>query len=82
MNIKRIRIEGFRSLDNIDLELDGGSFITGMNGAGKSSVLEAIRFALLGCCKNTDRRGAGAKGLVSDGADRPASPSETEGGTT
>ena len=70
VNIEGIAIRGFRSIDNIDLELDGGgAFITGMNGAGKTSVLEAIRFALLGYCQNTDRRGARAKTLIADGAD-------------
>lgn len=80
VNIKRIRIEGFRSLDNVDLELDGGAFITGMNGAGKSSVLEAIRFALLGYCQNTDRRGAGAKALIAHGAKEASIAIELLGG--
>ena len=79
VNIKRIRIVGFRSLDNVDLELDGGAFITGMNGAGKSSVLEAIRFALLGYCQNTDRRGARAKTLIADGADEASIDLELAG---
>ena len=80
VNIKRIRIEHFRSLQEIDLRLDGGAFFTGNNGAGKSSIFEAVRFALLGFCQNTDRRGAGAKGLVSDGADEASIAIELEGG--
>lgn len=80
VNLKRIQIEHFRSLQEIDLRLDGGAFLTGNNGAGKSSIFEAVRFALLGFCQNTDRRGAGAKWLIADGADEANIAIELEGG--
>jgi chromosome segregation ATPase len=80
VNIKGIAIRGFRGLEATDLELeDGGAFITGMNGSGKSSVLEAIRFALLGYCQNTDRRGAGAKTLIAAGAEEASIDIELAG---
>jgi adenylylsulfate kinase-like enzyme len=69
VNIQKLQIENFRSIGSVCLEIDGGVFMTGMNGAGKSSVLEAIRFALLGYCTHTDKRGAGAKALIAHGAD-------------
>lgn len=80
LNVKRVQINNFRSLKQIDLRLDAGAFITGNNGAGKSSIFEAVRFALLGFCENTDRRGAGAKGLIADGADEARIDLELEGG--
>jgi len=80
VNIKKLQIENFRSIGSVCLEIDGGAFITGMNGAGKSSVLEAIRFALLGYCQNTDRRGAGAKALIAHGAKEASIAIELLGG--
>lgn len=40
--VKRIRIQGFRSLADVTLELGGLSVLIGDNGAGKSAVIEAI----------------------------------------
>ena len=68
MRLSQVRITGFRSLSNFEMDTEGiSAFLTGFNGAGKTSVLEAIRYALLGRCAWTDARGAGAKALVSKG---------------
>lgn len=80
LNVKRVQINNFRSLKQIDLRLDAGAFITGNNGAGKSSIFEAVRFALLGFCENTDRRGAGAKALIAHGAKEASIAIELLGG--
>ena len=46
MIIDRIRLKNFKSHVNSDIKLDTGvSLILGENGAGKSSILEAISFA-------------------------------------
>ena len=43
MPLERVRIAGFRCLDEVDLELDPDrNYLYGRNGAGKTSVLEAI----------------------------------------
>jgi predicted ATPase len=41
--ITRLRIEGFRSLRKIELELDGLAVLIGENGSGKSSIVEALQ---------------------------------------
>lgn len=43
MHIRRLQIQGLRSLDDVRIELDPGlNLFIGPNGAGKSSVLEAV----------------------------------------
>ncbi|MFA5021541.1 MAG: AAA family ATPase [Patescibacteria group bacterium] len=46
MKIKRLKIENFRSIKSLDIELDDTSVFIGANNAGKSSILEAVRIAL------------------------------------
>jgi hypothetical protein len=46
MHLKRLRISNFRSLEDVDIELDSlVSVIIGPNAIGKTTVLEAIRLA-------------------------------------
>lgn len=66
--INSLHIQHFRSITELDLDLDGQSvFLTGLNGTGKSSVLHAIRMALFGRCELTAADGKGAAALVQDG---------------
>lgn len=47
MIIKRVKIQNFLSHENTEIEFHPGiTLITGLNGAGKTSILEAISFAL------------------------------------
>ena len=47
MIIKSIKLQNFRSHSNTELNFDTGiSVLIGENGAGKTSILEAISFAL------------------------------------
>jgi len=89
MRIHRVEIEGFgpfRSRQTIDLDAyaaDGIFLISGRTGAGKSSILDAICFALYG---SAPRYEDGEKRLRSDHAD-PEDPTEvaldfTTGGRT
>ncbi|WP_424000020.1 DNA double-strand break repair ATPase Rad50 [Haloarcula salina] len=49
MRFERVRLEHFKCYDDADLRLDGGvTVIHGLNGSGKSSLLEACFFALYG----------------------------------
>lgn len=81
VTITRIDIRGFRNIKHVELEpTAGGMFLTGLNGSGKSSILDAIRFALLGYCQHTDRRGAGAKLLIRHGAEQACIALDLAGG--
>ncbi len=43
--IKRVRIENYRSIRSVDIELSSGlTFLVGPNGSGKSNFLDALRF--------------------------------------
>ena len=44
--IKKIKIENFRSIRNQEIELRNYTILIGDNGSGKTSVIEAINFAL------------------------------------
>lgn len=45
MKLRRFQIDGFKALDSLDVAVPGPSlFLIGVNGAGKSSVLQALSF--------------------------------------
>ena len=44
--IKTVRITGFRGLENIEVQLDQTTILTGMNNAGKTSFLKALQLVL------------------------------------
>ena len=46
MKITRLRIENFRSIKLIDIELGGTTVFVGPNDSGKTAILEAVRIAL------------------------------------
>ena len=49
MRFDRVRLEGFKCFEEADLRLEAGvTVIHGLNGSGKSSLLEACFFALYG----------------------------------
>ena len=60
----RIHIENFQSIESFDAEFDSALYITGRNRAGKTSVLEAVIYALYGRCNLTDGKGAGADNMI------------------
>jgi len=69
MKITHITIQNFRSLEHVDLTIDSPAVaLFGMNGAGKSSLINALQYALVGYCEHTDRAGKGASVLIRDGA--------------
>ena len=42
--IRRIKIRDFKSIRELDLELDPVTVLVGRSGTGKSNVVQAIRF--------------------------------------
>src|SRR5713101_4769653 len=46
MRITSLRIENFRSIKSLDLELGETTVFIGQNNAGKTAILDAIRIAL------------------------------------
>lgn len=71
MRIDRIDLKDFRNFESLTLSFDQPrTLIVGPNGSGKSTIIDAIAWVLTGHCRGTDARGAGAKTLVRDGADR------------
>ena len=46
MKITRLRVENFRSIKLIDIELGGTTVFVGPNDSGKTAILEAVRIAL------------------------------------
>lgn len=46
MQISRLRIQNFRSIKSLDLELGDTTVLIGPNNAGKTAILEALRIAL------------------------------------
>lgn len=70
MKLTHIDLPAFRSCRGIQLTTDSRRvLIAGRNGSGKSTVANAIRWALTGHCDGTDARGAGAEVLIPHGLD-------------
>ena len=46
MRISRVRVENFRSIKDLELELDEATVFLGPNNAGKTAVLDAVRIVL------------------------------------
>ena len=42
MRIRRVRVQGFRCLEDVDIPLDDVTTLIGPNGVGKSSILRAL----------------------------------------
>lgn len=67
MIINKLSIENFRNHRRTEITLDKINFFVGGNNAGKTSILAAIEWALIGRCMWTDRAGRGAADLVRQG---------------
>lgn len=46
MKLRRLQIENFRGIKNLDMELGDTTVLIGENNTGKTAVLDALRFAL------------------------------------
>jgi putative ATP-dependent endonuclease of OLD family len=70
ITVKTVRVADFRSLTNVELELSDLTVLVGANNAGKTSLLDAIQFAI-----GANRRLLGKEDirLAQDEADVPRS---------
>lgn len=68
MKLSHLNMTSFRSYRSVSIALDAPRvLIAGLNGSGKTSVREAIRWILTGRCAGTDGKGAGADVLIPQG---------------
>ncbi len=66
--IYQVSVRNFRGLAKADLELtEPVTLVLGVNGAGKSSLAEGLRWGLTGACEWTDTAGKGASVLIGHG---------------
>jgi DNA repair exonuclease SbcCD ATPase subunit len=67
MRINRIELTNFRSFAGSAFDLpERVTFLIAPNHRGKSSVADALNLTLVGRCRGTDKRGAGAENLIRD----------------
>ena len=75
MRIKSITLNRFRSHSHTSITGLGKYVVfLGANGSGKSSILDAISFALTGQCRGVDDRGSGMEHLVTRTAEDDGKP--------
>lgn len=65
MTISQLNLKSFRSFTDTEFDLSAPRvLIAGLNGAGKSTIREAVKWALTGRCQGLDGKGSGAEKLV------------------
>ena len=65
MRLASLQLTSFRSYTGIDLPIPAPKvYLSGVNGVGKSTIREAIKYALTGKCQGLDGKGAGSEVLV------------------
>ena len=65
MKLTALKLTAFRSFVDFDLPVaHPRPYISGLNGAGKTSIREALRWLLLGRCEYTDAKGQGVELLA------------------
>jgi DNA repair exonuclease SbcCD ATPase subunit len=69
MKIKSIQLEDFTRYQTLAADLPNQvSIIVGHNAAGKTSILDAIAYAVANRCARTDKGGRGAEAMIRSGA--------------
>lgn len=76
MRITRLRIQNFRSIKDVDLELSDTTVLIGPNNAGKTAILDAIRISLT---RRWGQRGTGFTEYDVHLADENADPKAPPG---
>lgn len=69
MKITSLKINNFRCFEDVELTFEQPvTFLLGPNHVGKSTVLDALCWAIVAVCRGTDAGGKGAEDLVRRGA--------------
>ncbi len=68
MKITRLTVRDFRTIEYTEVDFTDTNLLLGLNGQGKSSILNAIQMALHGWCEHTTRSGGGYRDLIRTGA--------------
>ena len=68
MYIAKCQLTDFRSYKAATFEFGKINLIRGLNATGKSTLADAIEFALTGRCRGTDEAGKGSASLIRNGA--------------
>lgn len=69
MKLNDLLVENFRGITRIDVNLETCNYVTGPNGAGKTSFVQAIQYALLGHCYDSEGKQIENAHLLRNGAD-------------
>lgn len=72
MKLRTITLFNFRNVEFAEIPLTGSTLLLGLNGKGKSTVLNALQMCLFGWCEHTTKAGAGYAALIRDGAKEAA----------
>lgn len=69
MRLLEIELQNFRSYEHETISFsDPRTLLIGENGTGKSTLIDAVAWGLLGRCRGVDGRGQGQKDLIRIGA--------------
>lgn len=69
MRLQQLELQNFRNFDQRVFRFtEGRTLIQGPNGLGKSTIFDAVAYALLGRCRGVDGKGQGRKDLIRLGA--------------
>lgn len=70
MRIERLELRNFRNYERMDLDFtQPRTLLIGENGVGKSTLIDAILWGLIGRCRGVDGKGSGQKDLIRTGAE-------------
>lgn len=67
--IERLELKNFRNFTHLVITPGRRLALTGRNGRGKSTVVDAISWALTGACRGVNAKGEGQQDLIRTGAD-------------
>jgi hypothetical protein len=79
MTVSKLTLQNFRNHSHSDVDFGAMTGIFGETGSGKTSLLTALAYGLLGSCHLTDEAGRGAGAMIREGAENLALAIHVEG---